>query len=327
MRRAAQRANEVLLAEPQHTNNYPPADSSEISDAEGKQIYRIDNWEYALETNCRLLSTSVRLSDVLPNGAAGLGLFATRHFEEGEIIGFLWGKFVAQEEWDSMVKRGVDSTHRGVEEDYVTPIKNGIYRSLSVPVQSNGATLLMASQQCPMAYINQGHGEATNNVDIIHPKYPFDSAVQPAYKYVEFVVKTKDGQGVSTGEELTTNYGWNKQYLQELRSLYAIHVKQLGKTRPGMLRTYDSLRAQHTASAAAASPGISSVVSEGSLDCHSNISSDTHRRRAALERSGDRHYESVGDVSAQIPYACCKNQCYHLASRSFVIQARSVTKC
>jgi hypothetical protein len=315
---AAQRANEALQAEPERRNNYPPVDSADVSDVVGKQIYRVDNWEYGLQTNCRLLGTVVQLSEVLPDGAAGLGLFAGRNFAEGEVVGFLWGKFVAQEEWDTIIYRHFDPSHRAGEEDYATPVKQGIHRVLSVQLQDNGASLLLASQQCPMAYINQGHGPQTNNVAIVFPKHPFDDAVHPAYKYIRFVVKTESGRGVQQGEEFTTDYGWPAQDLQKLKDLYAAHLTQLGKAR--VLRTYDSIRAQHTASAAAASPGASSVVSEGSSS--SNSSSATYRRRAALEQNGDRCY--YDDDSAKISYACCSKLCHNLVSRSFVMQARSV---
>jgi hypothetical protein len=318
---AATRANQALLAEPQRSNNYPPADAAEAGEEACKQIYRPDLWEYGLQTNCRLLGTVVQLSDMLPNGEAGLGLFATRRFEEGEIVGYLWGKFVAQEEWDSIKIRGFDPSHRGAEEDYATPVKQGIHRVVSVELQDNGASLLLASQQCPMAYINQGHGPQTNNVDIVFPDDPFDDTVHPAYTYIRFVVKTSDGAGVAPGEEFTTSYGWSPKALNDLKSLYVAHLTQLSKARPGQLRQYDSIRAQHSASVGFGIGG-SSVVSEGSSS--SSSSAESHRRRAALEQVGDRLYHHGGQLpsDAAIPYRCCKMLCHMQVSRSWVINVR-----
>jgi hypothetical protein len=324
-RSAAQRANAALSAQPKRTNNYPPADSAEIGDEQGKQIYRLDHWEYGLETNARLLRTSVRLSEILPGGEAGLGLFATKNFEEGETVGYLWGKFILQEEWNTLQTRQVDPSHRAGEEDYAGPVSQGINRVVTVPMQENGATLLLASQQCPMAYINQGHDAATNNVKIVFPAHAFDAEIdKPAYKYIKLVVETQDGRGIKLGDEFTTSYGWKASELAKLKTLYAAHVARLSKQRPTQLRTYDAIRAQYSAAAAMSSPGASSVVSEGSHD--TNTSNESHRRRAALE--GDRSYPiQAGDGKIeQKMYSCCKKMCYNLVSRIWVMQTRSVTR-
>jgi len=201
-------------------------------------------------------------------------------------------------------------------------VKHGIHRVVTVAMQDNGASLLLASQQCPMAYINQGHAAATNNVKIVFPKHPFDPATEkPAYKYIQFVVKTESGEGVRKGDEFTTDYGWNAENLPKLKELYTTYLKQLSKARPGGLRQYDMLRAQHTASAATASPDASSVITEGS--CVSNSSTESQRRRAALEHIDNTYWlESAGMNSIKFPYDCFVKQCHTFVSHTFITKAR-----
>lgn len=309
-RTAARAANDALQAAFVRTDCYPPAYIPAAAAVGKAQLYRVNDWEYGLRTNSALLHTSVQLSDMMPDGLAGLGLFATKDFAEGEVIGWLWGKFVTQDDWDAIKFRGQDNTHRAGEEDYVTPVKQGIHRVMNVIMPPNGCDLLLASQQCPMAYINQGHGVGTNNVEIRFPQHPFDAATPRAYQYIPFVVKTAAGRGVSKDEEFTTDYHWNDKTLAELKQLYAKHLAQLSK-RPGQMRgVFDCLRAQKSAQQQSA--GASSVVSEGASSGSS--SSDSNSRRAALE-SEDRKYNGVD-------YYCCRDLCSSNVPRQFITGIR-----
>jgi len=240
-RAAAQRANTAIndasASRHGHSSNYPPS-STDQCDAGLKQLYRVEQWEYCLSTNSQLLGAQVQLSDVLPEGQAGLGLFATRDHDEGEVLGYLWGKFVTEDQWEAIVRRHRDNTFEQGQEDYVTPVQRGIHRALSVPPQSNGASLLLASQQCPIAYINQGHDASTNNVEFRFPDEPFENIAPrgSAFRYFSVIVKTCDGRGVRRGEEFTTDYGWSPAYLEHLKMLYSNHLAQLSKARAGHLR-------------------------------------------------------------------------------------------
>jgi hypothetical protein len=331
LRTSAQRASlAIRAAAPAYrgkTVNYPPADSQDCGGSGVAQIYRIDDWEYGLSTNCQLLSTSVHVSNMLPNGLAGLGLFASRSFAEGHVLGYVWGKFVTEDDWEAILTRSRDNTHSAGEENYVTPVQRGIQRVLSVPMQSNGASLLLASEQCPIAYINQGHGAATNNVELESPSGAFDADAprSTAYQYMRAVVRTVDGRGVQRGEEFTTNYNWKAANLEEMKELYAVHLSQLNKTKVGHLRgQYDCLRAQRMQPGG----GPSSVVSdpsERSGSSHGSSASDASlRRRAALERP-DRCIEGEAhEAGGTTTYACCKKVCFTKTSHIWVTRERSV---
>ncbi len=93
-------------------NNYPSSDTDGC-DQTPAQVYRPDDWEYGLRTNSQLLGAQVGLSRVLSDGLAGLGLFARRRFEEEEVVGFLWGKFVTLDQWEAIVERSGARAHQG----------------------------------------------------------------------------------------------------------------------------------------------------------------------------------------------------------------------
>jgi hypothetical protein len=302
------------------TANYPPAATADCAGTPA-QIYRRDDWEYGLTTNSQLLSASVQVSDVLPNGLAGLGLFASRSFAEGETLGFVWGKFVTWDDWLAIRDRQRDNTWVEGEENYVIPVQRGIHRVLDVPMQSNGAALLLASEQCPIAYINEGHGAATNNVELQHPGDAFDAdcSQATAYQYYRAVVRTADGRGVQRGEEFTTNYNWAAANFQEMKESYATYLGQLNRTKAGHLRgKYDCLRAQRPQPSNSAS-SVVSLPSESDGGSSSSSGSLSERRRVALEQP-DRLI--AGEAGSQ--YTCCQKRCFSHTTPAWVTQTRSV---
>jgi len=209
--------------------NYPPSDlSSFAAQAAGQQFYWSPvAWQIGLHENCSLLHTRVGCSGVLPAGRAGLGLFAGRAFAEGATIGYMWGRFATQEEWDSICHGGVElypyhSARLGeMAENFVAPVQNGIHRCVAVPYQEHGATLLLASEQCPMAYMNHGDTAAARNVRIAVPATAFSWRDQPAYQYVPCIVRTSHGRGIAAGDELLTNYEWTTADLNRLTARFA----------------------------------------------------------------------------------------------------------
>jgi hypothetical protein len=318
-RASAQRATAALSQAASHgkTANYPPADAAECAGIPA-QIYRRDDWEYGLTTNSQLLSAIVRVSNVLPNGLAGLGLFASRWFAEGELLGFIWGKFVTWEDWKAIRNRHRDNTWVEGEENYVIPVQRGIHRALTVPMQSNGATMLLASEQCPIAYINQGHGAATNNVELEYPTDAFDTdcSQATAYRYYRAVVRTADGRGVQQGEEFTTNYHWAAENFQEMKENYATYLGQLNRTKVGHLRgMYDCMRAQRPQP----SNSASSVVSLPSESDGSSSRSLSEQKRVSLE-----HPDRLVAGEAELKYTCCQKRCFSHTTSAWVTKTRSV---
>ena len=210
---AAARATAALLASPLQPrtdcHNFPPRDlSSYAAEQPGQQFYWApEAWEVGLTENCKLLHTYVHVSQVLPGGRAGLGLFTLRAFAEGETIGYLWGRFATQEEWDSIKKQGKELGGRwpADRENFVAPVQRGVHRCVRVAQQETGATLLLASEQCPMAYVNHGRGSKERNAVIVFPAHRFSEQDQPAYQYLAFVVRTHDQRGIAEGEEILTD--------------------------------------------------------------------------------------------------------------------------
>lgn len=324
-RASAQRATAALsqqAASHGKTANYPPAAAADCAGMPA-QIYRRDDWEYGLTTNSQLLSASVRVSNVLPNGLAGLGLFASRSFAEGETLGFIWGKFVTWEDWEAIRNRHRDNTWVEGEENYVIPVQRGIHRALTVPMQSNGATTLLASEQCPIAYINQGHGAATNNVELEHPEDAFDAdcSQATAYRYYRAVVRTADGRGVQQGEEFTTNYHWAAENFQEMKESYATYLGQLNRTKVGHLRgMYDCMRAQRPQPSNSASSVVSlPSESDGSSSSSGSSRSLSERRRVALEQP-----DRLVAGEAELKYTCCQKRCFSHTTPAWVTKTRSV---
>jgi hypothetical protein len=320
-RASAVRAGDAIRASSKRrgTPNCPPAEAARC-ELTPKQLYRVDDWEYALTTNSRLLGTYVSLSNVLPDGLAGLGLYASRDFAEGELLGFLWGKFVTTHEWEAICTRHHDATYTPGEEDYVAPVRQGIHRALSVPLQANGADMLLASQQCPAAYINQGHGPETNNVELVTPSEAFDDATSPAraYGYMRVVVRTADGRGVRRDEELTTQYNWQPEAMQRLQELYAAHLNQLHHART-LRGVFNHMRARRVEP----SGGSSSVVSHTSADSSqsgSSISSgDWGQSKRVLQQA---MLEQRDRDSEQFDYSCCAKKCWLLTTPAWVTNTR-----
>jgi hypothetical protein len=304
---------------PALADNYPPVDPSDCQTEQGhkRQLYRIDNWEYGLQQNAKLLDTGIAVSDMLSHAQAGLGLFASRRFEEGELVGYLWGKFVTREEWIAIDERQFDVTWRQGEECYVTPVKQGIQRVMEVPPQQNGAALLLASQQCPMAYINQGYSTETYNVEIVPPPDYFDggrASKASAYQYIEFRVRTPRRQGVNQGEEFQVDYHWSKSQMAKAQKAYLAHLAQLRKARPGTLRgTFDLMRMGGHATSAP-TLGASSVVSENA-SASSADTSISHLKRVSLERV-DRCYNGN-------EYFCCQKACFKGVPHAWITATRS----
>lgn len=187
------------VGENQSSTNFPPPNAPD-------QRYRAtaDDAEAAatLTANAASLHLEVRPSLI---AEAGRGIFATRDFEDGTVIGYMWGKFVEEESWQS-IKRGVDPTHRSGEEDFVAPVNRGIWCCIAVDQLANGCDRLLASRQCPMAYINHTDSSGAANVSLdatMLEQLSDDVAVR--YKHIPIRCTRR----VARGEELLSQYGWS----------------------------------------------------------------------------------------------------------------------
>jgi len=101
-------------------------------------------------------------------GEYGRAVRSTRGFQQGETVGWLWGKLLSPAAMallestphrDPMLRR--DPTHVEGQENYSTPAQHGIWRTVST---GSGGLVLLVSEQCPMAYVNHGDIEAQRNV-------------------------------------------------------------------------------------------------------------------------------------------------------------------
>lgn len=318
-RAAGQRASEAIRAasplgqrQSRAASNYPPVQACDcLSDGIPAQIYRLDDWEHGLTQNSRLLNTYVSRSKVLPDGKAGLGLFASRDFEEGEVVDYLWGKFVTTADWESISRRHHDNTFIQGEENYVLPVQQGIHRVIGVPAQpETEADMLLASEQCPVAYINQGDGQGADNVQIVVPLEAFDpdTPASCAYRYLPFVVRTQDQRGVSMHEEFTTQYHWGAGVMEQLKAKYVKHLAQLNGNRFSAKGKYDNMRAGRV-DASSVRSHTSSDSSRGSVDSYDP------QKAQILECDG-----------RDAVYKCCqKKHCWKATTPAWVRQIRSAT--
>ena len=266
LRRAtAAAANAALRQEPARKHNLPPsiseqtassASASAAQHAHAQFYHPVAQWENGLHANAALLRLEVKKSGVRMRGA-GCGVFAMRAIQQGEIIAYLCGKFVAQEEWESIQTHGKElpCRWRDGEEEYAAPARRGSYRCVAVPMQSDGASLLLASEQCPAAYINQGE-EADINVEIQFPQHAFSEDDQPAYQYLPVCAR----QGIAEGQELLTSYGYKLTAPQPAQSARRSGRHTLTESSPQLSR-------KGSASSSSAAPAAAAAASARPLIC------------------------------------------------------------
>jgi hypothetical protein len=221
---------------PLHGNNYPIASSRDSC-----EIYLApSDMMEALLFNCNVLGVVLALSQLEPNGAAGLGIFAARKFKKGEVIGYLWGKFIEKDDWESILSHKGDPTHVEGEEDYVEPVRQGIFRCMEVAVQGHKADYLLASEQCPMAYMNEHRDEEGANACINFPTEALNSSGSSPHEYIE-VRATKT---IQRGTEILTTYDSKAQssIRAKVQRRYIQYVKSLASVEKSKLSGIDAMR-------------------------------------------------------------------------------------
>lgn len=161
---------------------------------------------------------------------AGLGCVATRPIRAGHTIGWMWGAVVSLAQWEEM--NGPHGHDRSFaddagEEDYLTPIRAGVWRCVSgVEDTRLQRCCIISSECCPMAYLNQPPpplpspepGRAASgstdrlNIALVNAKirissHPIDLSAADCFKHVA-VVATAD---IAVGAEIFIKYSWSPQ--------------------------------------------------------------------------------------------------------------------
>jgi hypothetical protein len=187
-------------------NNFPAPGSA----THGPQ-YRPANPDRALELNCAQLGVAVRASRI---AMAGRGLFnGPRARAKGELVAYVFGKFLLEEQWSSLLHRGVDPSHREGEEDFAELARRGVFCAVTVPQQPSGATILLMSRQSPAMLINHAQPPRAN-VSLDAPSHSYDPLRQP-HQCRYFGVYTTGP--VAPEEELLADYGWQSGVWQLAR--------------------------------------------------------------------------------------------------------------
>lgn len=208
-----------------------PASSSAASPSSPQQIYLPAlEWEKGLKWNSEQQGVVVRASTI---ANAGNGLFASRDFKRGDLIGWLWGMFVTEAEWQQMVNDQLDPAHAifqadaadGLAEDFRTEIRLGVWRF----IQPDGVCdqqdeyCMLVSRQCPMGLINDPRGDrnAKPNVKIVT-----DSSIEnTSWKLVSVRATTVIKQGF----ELFIDYEWKPEAWTETRKRALTNKEELNK--------------------------------------------------------------------------------------------------
>lgn len=203
-----------------------------------------------LQQNCDALGVQVGQAQH-GGAAAGISLFASRSFQPNETIGYFWGVLLESEEhWhlirdaspDTVASHAAAAAAAG-KEDYWTPPMRGIYRCVAVPLQDpqQGGDHLLASEQCPMAYVNQASRELAN-IDIQFPAKAFQPGAADAYSHVSFIAR----RSINAGDELLTEYQWKNAdtAFKEVVRRYNRYRADLARQDFAGLAPFDRLRAQ-----------------------------------------------------------------------------------
>ena len=200
-----------------------------------------------LQRNCAALGVQVGQA-VAGGPTAGVSLHASRSFARGQTVGYFWGVLLEEEHWiaireataETAAKRAAAALSAGLE-DYWTPAQQGLFRCLAVPMQNvRGVDHLLASEQCPMAYVNQA-AEKNANLKILFPEAGFEPGSPTAYAHVEFVAT----RPIAIGEELLVQYAWENgdTLIQEATKRYNRFRASLAQRPHDDLSPFDRLRA------------------------------------------------------------------------------------
>lgn len=194
-------------------NNFPPIrEDRDTAQRAGEQLYaaRPADVTDILAGNCAAIGVRIGPSRT---PAAGLGLFACKAFAAGAVVGWMWGKLLTEEDWQTLKTTGHDEMHRqGDVEDFAEPVVRGVWCCITVDLQASGADHLLASRLCPMAYINHSANAQEYNVSL-SPDGLGQVPTSERYKY--FPIRAT--RAVVAGEELMADYHWAPKDWKEVR--------------------------------------------------------------------------------------------------------------
>ena len=227
-----------------------------------------------LQENCEFLGVHVGSSSA-SGSSAGLSLYAARPFARGATIGYWWGVVLSSEEQWLAIRDAASSTAsaQAVEarnadvEDFWSPAQYGVFRCLAIPMQTtHGGDHLLASEQCPMAYINDGPPQLAN-VSIVFPQQAFVQGDPASYAYLACVAN----KNIAVGDELITQYSWTNGdgLIQVAVRRYDKYCARLSQRRFSDLDDFEQLRVyggRYAALLAAASNPRSSRVTGAAPD-------------------------------------------------------------
>lgn len=183
---------------------------------------------------------------------AGVSLHATRSFAAGATLGYWWGVVLQSEEQWIFIRDASAATtaaqaalaRAAATEDYWSPAHHGVYRCLEVPAQrASGGDHLLASEQCPMAYLNQAATAAQANVRIDFPAHAFEPGAATAYAYISCTAS----RPIAAGEELLTQYSWlgGDRSFKEAALRYSKYHASLMQRSFAELAPFERMRAHH----------------------------------------------------------------------------------
>lgn len=244
---------------------------------DARQVYDHSQPAASLQTNCQQLGFSIGSS---PFGRA---LVAERAFKTGEVAGHMWGKLVDTAVHSAISSSFVDPSYREGEEDYCTPIKEGIWRTVET---GDAGEVLLVSEQCPMSLINHSETVEQRNVSIDLTSTSY-RRIAPTLKKEERwrVFEILVTRPIAAGEQLYADYGWSDKDWKVL--------KQAERRR---------LRNSH----------VPKLASKVSLQLHTgstlfNLNGAAEKYQDKLQRQQDRLHDFINSVQhrteiASMPY-------------------------
>jgi len=236
-------------------NNYPPRATSSLSSSRQRggvlpqHLRPIGEALRGLQENSEALG--VQVGQAVAGGCKmGVSLHATRSFQKGDSLGYWWGVVLeSQEQWycirdasAATATAQAAAAQAAGEEDYWSPAQHGLYRCLSVPMQSaHGGDHLLASEQCPMAYINESAASELANVQIVFPEDAFVPGEITSYAHIA----CRASRDIAAGEELLTQYAWQgaPRLYEEASRRYCRYHASLMQHSFAELADFDKMRA------------------------------------------------------------------------------------
>ena len=180
------------------------------SPRDSRQVYDLSDPAEGLRRNCTLLGFSI-----VETSSYGKALVAQRSFDADAVVGHMWGKLVCQDVHAAMqTAPHTDPTHQEGEEDYCTPIKNGVWRTVST---GGAGQMLLVSEQCPMSLINHSDSPEQCNVSIDLTDTAYDAVAHALNAQDHWrIFEIRATRRISKGQQIYAHYGWTASDWEEM---------------------------------------------------------------------------------------------------------------